>query len=314
MNDPYVLVGVDDRPDAVTTARVGVEEARLRGLDLVLAFGYADLPVRLSAPGGAELDRHGRAAQALRSVAAHLVLPARTRIELVSEPVEPLTLLTRLGARADRIVLGQHHLGIRERVPEPSLGSRLSASVDRAMVFVPGRVRAEPAARAPIVVALDGEAAAGPALALAFDEAELRRRPILALHAESLQALPADRGDDERDLAEILAGWKADHPDVPVRTLVCPAEPTDLIVQVSRDAPLMVVGRPHGPGHGGWSRSVAAAVQKLARCPLVIAPPQPEPSRQDRGQPAIRLSTNSASSVGRSSGIQCDTPDMTSNR
>ncbi len=272
MTDPYVLVGVDDRPDAVAAARFGLREAADRGLALVLAYGYAPLPVRPAAPGGPELDRRRRAMKAVLDAAAGLVAPAAMSIETVVEDAPPLDLLTRLGRNADLIVLGRHHLGIRERVQDPSLGSRLVDRVRCPVVVVPADAGREPAARSPVVVALDGETAAVEALELAFDEAERRRRMILALHAGPLTALPARCAAEERDVAEILAGWKADHPDVVVRTLICPAEPTELIVQASRDAALMVIGRPHAAAGGGWSRSVAAAVLTLAHCPLAIAP------------------------------------------
>lgn len=272
----YVLVGVDERSDAIVAARFAVSEAAARGLDVVLAFGYAALVEHPSAPGGPALDRRHRAQTAVREVAQHLVLPAAMEIELVAEDVPPLTLLARLAPEAERIVLGRHHLGMRERVPDASLASRLAEEVGCPVVIVPPDSHPAPRAstvRTPVVVALDGETDAASALRVAFDEAERRGLMVLALHAEPLTSLTSQAEDDTRDLAEILAGWKSDHPDIPVRTLVCPAEPSDLIVQASRDAALLVVGRPHDPRSGAWSRSVAGEVLKLARCPLVVAPP-----------------------------------------
>jgi nucleotide-binding universal stress UspA family protein len=200
-------------------------------------------------------------------------------IETVVEDSTPFDLLTRLGADAAQVVLGQHHLSIRERIPDASLGSELAAALDCPVVIVPPGLPGNHGARPPVVVALDGETDAHAALEIAFDEAELRRLMVIALHAAPLATLPSHTTDDERDLAEILAGWKADHPDVVVQTLVTPAEPTELIIQASRNAALMVVGRPHEPGLGAWSRSVAGAVLKLAHCPLVIAPGGGAPGR-----------------------------------
>lgn len=276
MRPRYVLVGVDERSDAIGAARFAVSEAAERRLDLMLAFGYTALVERPAAPGGPALDRRHRAQTVLREVAQHLVLPAAMEIELVAEDVPPLTLLARLAPEAERIVLGRHHLGMRERVPDPSLASRLAEEVGCPVVIVPpgSRPGQRPSTvRAPVVVALDGETDAASALRVAFDEAERHGLMVLALHAEPLTSLTSQAEDDTRDLAEILAGWKADHPDIAVRTLVCPAEPSDLIVQASRDAALLVVGRPHEPRLGAWSRSVAGEVLKLARCPLVLAPP-----------------------------------------
>lgn len=272
MGDRCVLVGVDDRTGAVDAARFGAEEAASRGSSLMLAYGYAALPADPAVPGGPAADRLRRAEAAVRQVAQRLVVPAAMRIRSRVEDVTPLELLSRLAADADLIVIGQHHLSVRERVPDPSLGSRLADRVDCPVAVVPLPRRRERVVRPPVVVALDGETSAQAALEIAFEEADRRQLMLLALHAAPLEELHADLAGDERDLAEILAGWKADHPDVVVRTLVTPAEPTELIIQASRNAALMIVGRPHEPHRGAWSRSVAGAVLKLARCPLMIAP------------------------------------------
>jgi nucleotide-binding universal stress UspA family protein len=271
MDPRYVLVGVDDRMDAVAAARFGAEEAAARGLGLMLAYGYAGMPVRAQSPGGPAIDRLRRATAAVHRVAEHLVLPAEMALETTVEDAAPLELLGRLAERADRIVIGQHHLSVRERIPDPSLGTQLADVVSCPVLIVPAQPRAR-RGRPPVVVALDGETDAGAALELAFEQAERRQLMLLALHAAPLHTLRSSHQGDERDLAEILAGWKADHPDVTVQTLVSAADPSDLIVQASRNAAVMVIGRPRQRQLGGWSRSVAGAVVKLARCPLVIAP------------------------------------------
>ena len=106
--------------------------------------------------------------------------------------------------------------------------------------------------------------------------------------------------DDLVTLAEILAGWKADRPDVTVHTVILPGEPVEVIVDASTKAGLMVVGRPHQPRLGSWTRSVARAVLRAAHCPLAIVPPSdsanlaPPPAgprpRPDDGPPASSAS------------------------
>jgi nucleotide-binding universal stress UspA family protein len=125
-----------------------------------------------------------------------------------------------------------------------------------------------------VVVALDGETRAEPALRLAFEEAERRRSAVVGLHAVPLRADGSSLRLEQAWLAELLAGARQDHPDVPVRTVLVPGDPAERIIEGSIRAELMVVGRPHR-GHrlGSWSRSVARAVLDRSFCPLVVAPP-----------------------------------------
>lgn len=286
MRARYVLVGVDDRPDAVWAGRFGADQAVARGLGLMLAYGYAAMPVLAQTPGGPDTDRLRRATAAVQKVASQIVPPAAPAIETVVDDSLPLDLLARLAGDADRIVIGQHHLTMRERIPDPSLASQLADVVRCPLVVVPSEPRLRDK-QSPVVVALDGETDAHSALEIAFDEAERRQAMVLALHAAPLASLRSGHADDERDLAEILAGRKADHPDLPVRAVVSAADPSDLIVKASRDAAVLVVGRPHDPHRAAWSRSVAGAVLKLARCPLIIGTDQAatdEPSRSPASQ------------------------------
>jgi nucleotide-binding universal stress UspA family protein len=272
-----VLVGVDDRTDAVWAARYAAGETVARGLDLILAYGYG----RSREPNPSREARRQEAISAVRRAAAQVVVAPDTRLDTIVEDTSALSLLTRLAGRAELVVLGQHHLSIRERIPDESLAAQLSVRIPCPLVVVPADSHPLCRRSAPVVVALDGETDADSALAVAFDEAERRRVSVLALHAAPADAAGvvetghADEGlaDAERDIVEILAGWKADHPDVAIRTLVDTGDAAELILRASRDAGLMVVGPPHRWHGRQWSHSVANAVIKLARCPLMIAPP-----------------------------------------
>jgi nucleotide-binding universal stress UspA family protein len=227
------------------------------------------MPVLARTPNGPDADRLRRATAVVDAVASQITGSAVPAIETVVDDTVPLDLLSRLAGEADRILIGQHHLTMWERIPDSSLASQLADVVHCPVVVVPREPRAR-RDRSPVVVALDGEVDAHGALGIAFDEAERRQTMLLALHAAPLESLGSGHADDERDLAEILAGWRADHPDVPVQTMVTAADPSDLIVQASRDAAVMVIGRPRESTRGAWSRSVAGTVLKLARCPLLI--------------------------------------------
>jgi nucleotide-binding universal stress UspA family protein len=77
------------------------------------------------------------------------------------------------------------------------------------------------------------------------------------------------------NLAEILAGWRADNPDINVETFLLAGPPCDTMASVSADAQLLVVGVPYrGRESTRWIRSVARAVLDRATCPVAVVPQQ----------------------------------------
>jgi hypothetical protein len=68
-------------------------------------------------------------------------------------------------------------------------------------------------------------------------------RSLLVVHAAPLAELASGEHDTRRNLAEILAGWKADYPDIAVETFLL-AGPPRTVPSVSADVQLLVVGGP----------------------------------------------------------------------
>jgi nucleotide-binding universal stress UspA family protein len=133
--------------------------------------------------------------------------------------------------------------------------------------------------RRPAVVAVDGTTAAASALRVGFDEAAIWRLPLTVLHARPDDDTATDAEERRVNIEEILAGWKADQPDVAVHSEVVPGDPADLIAEYSENAALVVVGRPHRRRLGSWARSVANAVLGHCECPLVVVPESAPPFR-----------------------------------
>jgi len=134
---------------------------------------------------------------------------------------------------------------------------------------------------APVVVGIDGSPASQTATALAFDEASRRGVELVALHAWSdvgvFPVLGMDWRDRERDgeevLAERLAGWQEQYPDVQVRReLVCDT-PARWLLQECENAQLVVLGsRGRGGFPGMLLGSVSSAVAHAARIPVIVTP------------------------------------------
>jgi nucleotide-binding universal stress UspA family protein len=138
--------------------------------------------------------------------------------------------------------------------------------------------------QAPVLLGVDGSPASEPATGIAFDEAARRDVGLIAVHAWSDADMsewpeidwPATKSTAEEVLAERLAGWQEQYPDVEVeRSVVCD-KPARQLVERSGQAQLVVVG---GRGRGGFAGllvgSVGETVAQMARVPVIVARESP---------------------------------------
>jgi nucleotide-binding universal stress UspA family protein len=138
---------------------------------------------------------------------------------------------------------------------------------------------AEPDPGAPVLLGIDGSPASEAATALAFDEASRRGVGLLALHAWSdvgvFPVLGMDWHDRENEgheiLAERLAGWQEQYPDVRVERILHCDKPSHWLVKESQRAQLVVVGS-HGRGGfpGMLLGSVSSGVVQAAQVPVIV--------------------------------------------
>jgi len=129
---------------------------------------------------------------------------------------------------------------------------------------------------------LDDSAAA---LALAFEEAALRRAHLLVVHAWFwfLPAIgPASTGRHVTDphqvssealvrLHQLLAPWREKYPDMELGEEIVHAHPGRALAAASVNADLVVLGS-HGSGHEGSGGPVIHALLNHAHCPVFIVP------------------------------------------
>jgi nucleotide-binding universal stress UspA family protein len=137
-------------------------------------------------------------------------------------------------------------------------------------------------ANAPVLVGIDGSPASELAAKIAFDEASRRHVGLIALHAWSdreMIELPgvdwsAVKAEEERLLAEALAGWQGRYPDVTVQKLLVCDRPARALVETSDTAQLVIVG---SHGRNPFTRtllgSVSNAVVQSVRMPVIVARP-----------------------------------------
>ena len=283
-----IVVGVDESPAAKVAVRWAARDAELRKIPLTLVHAtspeVATWPnVRLPA-GLARWNRdHGRRlvddAFKVAEEATQHGGPAEVHTEILPSAAVPT--LVDLSKDAEMVVMGCRGSG---RWPGRLMGSVSSgllhyAHCPVAIIHDEDPLMPHPT-QAPVLVGIDGSSASELATAIAFDEASRRNVGLIAVHAWSDVDVsewpgidwPATQSMAEEVLAERLAGWQEQYPDVQVSRAVVRDQPARQLVQRSEEAQLVVVG---SRGRGGFAGmlvgSVGETVAQMARMPVIVA-------------------------------------------
>ncbi len=293
MNDTAgkgILVCVDGSAASDAAVAWGAREAVLRRLPITLM--HAVPPVVVGWPVGqlyAEMPEwqqdHAQQVvdQAQKTLSASLDSSdghehPDVRVETVYSAVLPA--LIEASKDASMVVAGSEGMGALGRL---LLGSVTTGLVHHAhcpvAVIRSGEGATVPDPAAPVLLGIDGSPASEAATALAFEEAARRGVDLLALHVWSDVGVFPILGMDWRErenegheiLAERLAGWQEQYPDVHVQRKIHCDKPSHWLLKESERAQLVVVGS-HGRGGfpGMLLGSVSSAVAQSARVPVVV--------------------------------------------
>lgn len=283
-----VVVGVDGSAAALDAVRVAVLEAeyRQRPLRVVHAFIWPLTGTPLTPVPGAPVTA------GLRNQADEYVREAVEQARKISPDLRitgvvvdgaPTPVLVEEAREAVLTVLGHRGLGGFAGLLLGSVTVQVAARATSPVLVV----RGEPRADGPVVVGVDGSQLSTEAVAFAFEEAARRDAPLVALHAwlfptpvgpgdilPLVYDLDAVEGEEERTLAESLAGFAERYPQVQVRHRVVRGAPARVLVEASKSAQLVVVGA-HGRGALGGLLlgSVSHAVLHHGHSPLAIVRP-----------------------------------------
>jgi len=282
-----VVAGVDGSECGLQAVRWAAAEAARRHRPLRLVAAHAWPAGGLVGDPGLGVDPRA----VLRDVVlGHLDTAAReaarvardVEVERVEVTGFPETVLAAESRQAEIVVVGDRGLGGFTGLLVGSVAVALAAHAGCPLVVVRG---AEPDRAAPlpdpVVVGVDGSPESEAALAFAFGAADLRRVPLVAVHAwwdlvvdptmGPLVDWAAVEADEHEVLAERLAGWAETYPDVPVRRLVVRDRPAHALVEESGRAQLVVVGsRGRGGLRGMLLGSVSQALLHHAHCPVAV--------------------------------------------
>ncbi|MGC0400495.1 nucleotide-binding universal stress UspA family protein [Streptomyces sp. SAI-126] len=265
-----VTVGLDGSPESRAAAEWAAREAKLRGLPLRLVHVWEPLPEPMAqAPLlGAETQQHW-SERIPRETAEGLRL-RHPGVHVDREQISgrPMDALAETSKDAELLVLGSRGLSGIGGFLVGSVGMAVIAHTDTPVVLVrsgeqaadehekdPAGIPSAATAYRPVVLGLDTDHPDDTVIAFAFDEAARRQTSLRVVHSwilppyyvSSLPAAPeigVELGrQDAAALAKVLSPWRQKYPDVEVVEESRLGSPANHVIDASREASLVVVGR-----------------------------------------------------------------------
>ncbi len=292
--DPFagrIVVGMDGSDGSLKAAQWAVGEARVRGRGITLA--HAIIPTTASSSFGVFVsprldlidDMRNGAMEALTRTAAELDC---ADVQVVVEIGTPSALLLTASDTAEFIVLGSRGRGGFKALLLGSVGSQVTSHANCPVIVMRGDPRTD---ANEIIVGIDGSEHSLAALDFAFDEASRHGFKVIAVHAwdvpsfdliitsEGPVPLPLEHvADGEvRLVAEILAGYTEQYPDVRVAEHLVRAPAVQALLNSSTNAVMIVLGtRGRNAAIGALLGSTSNGVLHKAKVPVAIIPLSPE--------------------------------------
>lgn len=281
-----VAVGVDGSESALVAVRWAADEAVRR--EAPLRIVHANLWPTYRPPAGhypiqyqQPMLEHSR-----RLLFAALVAATERQPDLTISgeliPTMAVDLMLAESRKAQLVVLGSRGRGGFAGVLLGSVAAAVTARGGCPVVVLRGydSLPADPA-HGPVVVGLDGSWRDDPALRFAFEAAGRRDTDLVALHAYGNgepEHVTFEAGWDDcavenehRRLAERLAMWRTEFPDVKVTPLVVPDRPARALLRAAHGAQLLVVGsRGRGGLAGMLVGSTSQAMLHHGGCPIAV--------------------------------------------
>lgn len=283
-----VVVGVDGSEPSARAAVYAGEEARRRGLALLVVHvtpwrsGDEPMPMASTEARAQFADSARRLVEAAADVVRQETgLPDVTAAVVDDHPVDGLLALS---AEAAVLVIGQRGAG---GLPGLLLGSTAGAVVQHArcpVIALPDAWDAAGGSTGPVVVGVDGLPGQDEVLDLAVTEAAGRGTDLVVVHAWRDATLEAALGqfgslvdwagveaEKRRNLAELVAPWRERLGGHELREVVARDRPAGALLEAATGAQLLVVG--HRP-RGLLARlgSTTHGVLHRAGCPVAVVP------------------------------------------
>ncbi len=279
-----ILVAVDGSPGSDAAVIWAAREGLRRKVPVTLLHVIAPLMVTWSSSVAessvADVQEDSSAkvlAHAQQVFESALVDPIAVSLRTESRPSPVVGTLAEASRSALMVVLGNRGTGGHKRLPLGSVAAGLLHHAHSPIVVIHEDDVAD--ATSPVLLGVDGSPSSEAATRFAFEEAALRGVDLVALHAWSdIGAVPLFALDwrvyeeeAQETLAERLAGWQEQYPDVRVQRRLVRDRPAHWLVEESQHAQLVVVG---SRGRGGFTGlllgSVASTVAQLSHAAVVV--------------------------------------------
>ncbi|MFI9645850.1 universal stress protein [Streptomyces sp. NPDC052040] len=292
-----VTAGLDGSAESLAAAEWAAREAALRGLPLRLVHVAEPVDPLMQAPLlGPETRQHW--AERIPREAAEGVGLRHPGVPVTADRLagRAAELLVEAAADAELLALGSRALGALGGFLVGSVSLAVVAHAVRPVILVRAGEQAAdehrpdptgiPSAAAPfrpVVLGLDTRSPDASLIGFAFEEAAQRAAPLHVLHGWTLPFTAADAvtaGVDVRGefadrqtaaLSEALGEWRQKYPGVEVAERAALGSAARLLVEASREASLVVVGRRIRRGPlGVHIGSVAHGVLHHATAPVAV--------------------------------------------
>jgi nucleotide-binding universal stress UspA family protein len=281
-----ILVGVDGSKESDAAVRWAAKEATIRDVPITLMHVIA--PVVVNWPVGSlqasctdwqEENARRVIEQAQTTLHASVGDSELPEAHTEVRHADFATTLVGASRQAKMVVVGSRGLSAIGRLLLGSVSSGLVHHAHCPVVIVHADEAQAADHKSPVLLGIDGSPASEAATALAFDEASRRGVDLVALHAWSdvgvfpILGMDWHKYEDEGHevLAERLAGWQEQYPDVHVRRRIVCDQPARWLIDESQQAQLVVVGS-HGRGGFTGMRlgSVSSAVAQAAKSTVIV--------------------------------------------
>jgi len=259
-----ITVGLDGSPESRCAAEWAAREAKLRGLPVKLVHAWEPMsePVALVQLLGAETHQHWT--ERIPRETAENLRQRHPDLDMTTEQLtgRPAEVLTRAAQDAELLVLGSRGLSGIGGFLIGSVGLAVVARTDHPVVLVradeqtSGKDRKDAdTSHRPVVLGVDITEPHDALMEFAFDAAARRKAPLRAVHGWNpppyyAYGMTLDAGahlalaeSGAAALTEALRPWREKFPDVEVVEECRCGSPAALLIEASRQASLVVVGR-----------------------------------------------------------------------
>ncbi|MDQ0834273.1 nucleotide-binding universal stress UspA family protein [Streptomyces achromogenes] len=293
-----VTLGLDGSPESRAAAEWAAREAKLRGLPLRLVHVWEPVPEPMAqAPLlGAETQAHWSERIPRETAEGLRLRHPGVDVEMEQISGRPADVLAQASKDSGLLVLGSRGLSGIGGFLVGSVGMAVIAHTDTPVVLVragqqaadehekdPAGIPSAATAYRPVVLGLDISHRDDTVIAFAFEEAARRGTTLRAVHGWNLPpyfayGLPADPDlntelgrQDAAELTEVLRPWRQKYPDVEVVEESRSGSPANHVIDASREASLVVVGRRRRRSpFGAHIGTVTHAVLHHAAAPVAI--------------------------------------------